>query len=88
MYQLLDKQQQTKLGKWVVAQDEIMLERQRISMSPQDFNHLTMNGQYPYYGASDGSLTYMITPTSLGDVVKVRHNATNEEIDLTDYDMW
>lgn len=88
MFQFLDKQQQIKLAQWNVEQDQIMLERQRISMSPQDFAHLTMNGQYPYYGASSGSLTYMITPTSLGDVVKVRHNATNEEIDLTDYDMW
>jgi len=42
----------------------------------------------PYYGATGGVLTYCFTPTSLGVIVKVRHGATSEELDLTDYESW
>ncbi len=33
-------------------------------------------------------LTYIITPTSIGMAVRVKHNGTKEEIDLTDYENW
>jgi hypothetical protein len=32
--------------------------------------------------------TYMFTPTSLGNVIEVRNNITNEKIDLTDFGSW
>ena len=39
-----------------------------------------------YYGAIGGQLTYSFTPNSLGCVVKVIHDITKEELDLTDYE--
>ena len=42
----------------------------------------------PYYGAIDGAYTFSFTPTTLGEVIKVRNELTKEEIDLTDYDLW
>jgi hypothetical protein len=41
-----------------------------------------------YCGAIGGRFTYMMTPTSLGTVCKVRDNLDGDEIDVTDYDMW
>ncbi len=32
--------------------------------------------------------TFMFTPTGLGTVTEVLDNATNEKIDLTDWDTW
>jgi hypothetical protein len=46
------------------------------------------DGQPPNYGASGGAYTYMLTPTSLGTVVKVKNNVTGNEVDLTDYLEW
>lgn len=42
----------------------------------------------PYYGAIGGAYTFIITPTSLGTVVKIEHAVTKETLDLTDYDGW
>lgn len=36
-------------------------------------------------GCSGGRYVYMICPTTLGTVLKVRDDITKEEIDLTDY---
>ena len=43
-----------------------------------------------YSGASGGRWTYTFTPTSLGTVIKVIDNLITEdnELDLTDYDIW
>lgn len=38
--------------------------------------------------AIGGQFTYSFTPTSLGDVVKVKCGFTGQEIDLSDYDSW
>lgn len=42
---------------------------------------------YPYTGAIGGELTFTFTPTSLGDVFKVKHYS-GLELNLTDYDSW
>jgi len=84
----LDVEQIEKINTWAEEQDRIVLERQRRTMTPEEFDHLTMNGQYPYYGAIGGGLTYSFTPTGLGVVVKITHNATNAVLDASDYDNW
>ena len=38
-----------------------------------------------YFGAIGGSYSFIFTPTSLGDIVKVKR-CDGYEIDLTDYD--
>lgn len=38
-----------------------------------------------YFGAIGGGYTFSFTPTSLGDIIKVKR-ADGFEIDLTDYD--
>lgn len=43
---------------------------------------------YPYTGAIGGQFTYLITPTSLGDIVVVEDAITNRELNLTDYEVW
>lgn len=42
----------------------------------------------PYEGAIGGGFTWHITPTSLGDVVKVDYSYTGDSIDLTEYSTW
>lgn len=41
-----------------------------------------------YGGAIGGSITFLFTTTSLGHVVRIRNNHTNEEVDVTDYSEW
>lgn len=41
-----------------------------------------------YTGVSGGRYTYVFTPTSLGCIVSVLDNVTNDKLDLTDYDLW
>lgn len=41
-----------------------------------------------YTGAIGGRLTYSFTPTSLGIIEKVFDSVTNDELDVTEYDLW
>jgi hypothetical protein len=43
---------------------------------------------YAYYGAIGGGFSFIYTPTSVGNVIKVMNSVTKEEIDLTDYGSW
>jgi hypothetical protein len=40
------------------------------------------------YGSIGGGVTYELTPTSVGMVIKVREFHTGEVLDLTDWDTW
>lgn len=42
----------------------------------------------PYYGETGGGLTWKITYTSIGTVIKCKEAITHDEIDLTEYDSW
>jgi hypothetical protein len=39
-------------------------------------------------GAIGGRVTFMLTQTSIGMVIKAKDNITDLEIDLTDYQSW
>jgi hypothetical protein len=41
-----------------------------------------------YTGAIGGRIEYLITPTGLGLIIKVRDAVTKSELDLTDYNDW
>jgi len=84
----LEPEQLAKIHEWSHAQDQIVIATQREKMSPEEFDHLTMNGDYAYYGAIGGELTYCFTPNGLGCVVVVRHSGTNAELDVSEYDSW
>lgn len=42
----------------------------------------------PYEGALGGGITFELTPSSLGYIIKARYDYTNDSIDLTEYDLW
>lgn len=84
----LDNEQKEKLAIWKEKLNKKIIEKQRETMSAEDFALLTDNGKYPYSGATGGSITYSFTPTSLGIVTIVTDGLTGESIDLTDYDSW
>lgn len=67
------------------CKDEL-LEKQRAEMSPEDFEHLTGNGTYPYSGAIGGGISYIFTPTSIGVGVSVE--VFGQKMDVTDLDSW
>ena len=48
----------------------------------------TLSFGCPYEGCSGGAVTYSFTPTTLGVAVVVRYALTNEELNVTDYDLW
>ena len=39
----------------------------------------------PYYGCSGGELVYTYCPTTIGVAMKVRHDVTGDELDLSDW---
>jgi hypothetical protein len=39
-----------------------------------------------YTGAIGGRFTYLMTPTSLGTIYKIRDNLDKTELDVTEYD--
>lgn len=82
----LTQTQQEKLNTWLAVQYKEKIEEQRRTMSARDFKMLTQNGKYPYTGAVGGGLTYCFTPTSLGVITVVKW--FENEIDLTEYEMW
>ena len=55
---------------------------------PDSFVEECWEDGYPYTGAIGGQFTFMITQTSLGPTLIVKDAITNEELNLTDYDMW
>lgn len=78
----LNLNQLEKFNKWAEEQDALVMGQQKGT----EFEELGCGG--PYYGCSGGQYTYMYTPTSLGGIYKIRHNLTENEIDLTDYENW
>lgn len=79
---------QAALEAFMDEQDKIVLEKQRKWLSKEEFQLYTMEGKYPYYGTIGGGYTYIITPTSLGNIVRVMNTVTHAEKDLTDYSAW
>jgi len=63
-----------KVSSWKEKQEQIFLSHQKRDTSPTTI--------------SDGALTYLITPTSKGYQIKVRHNVTKAILDLTDCNNW
>jgi hypothetical protein len=82
----ISHKQALKIQKWEKAIALQVVEQQKSTL--KNWEDLTMNGKYPYYGAIGGGLTYSFTPTALGTIVKVTHNYTNETLDVTDYAEW
>lgn len=80
--------QQKKLTEWLKVLDEKTIQIQKEQMIPEEWEELTCNGKYPYYGTSSGGVEYKFIPTGLGIILKVKHLFTGEEIDLTEYDYW
>lgn len=54
----------------------------------KEFNRMTNNGEYPYYGAIGYGIKYIFTPTGVGTIPVVQEHTTEEETNVTDYDNW
>ena len=85
IFEQFSEKQKEKLSEWAKEQDNIILEKQKLSTDPM-IREMAKSGAY--YGATGGAFTYSFTPTSLGTVMKVKHGLTNNEIDLTEYSEW
>lgn len=84
----LSQSQVEKLEKWREEVFKEAIEIQREKMSPEDFSLLTVDGEFPYYGAIGGGLTYSFIQTGLGVIATVKESITGKEIDLTNYNEW
>lgn len=84
----LTEAQNKLLNEFVDEQRAIAVEEQKKNLIgvPTSVTLACWEQGYPYTGAIGGDLTYLITPTSIGVIIKVRYNPTTEIIDLTDYD--
>lgn len=75
----LTTSQKNLFDNWMKEQDKKVVEKQKLGGWKHDF---------PNYGACGGAYTYLITPTSIGVVIKVKNCVTDEIIDLSDYEDW
>ena len=41
-----------------------------------------------YFSATGGAFTYIITPTGLGNIIKIKCNSCGKIKDITDEDSW
>lgn len=46
------------------------------------------DGKWPYAGAAGGSISFIFTPTGLGDCISVQCNHCNEIKSITDFEAW
>jgi hypothetical protein len=87
----LNETQAERVRKWLA--DEVYpkhIEKQRSTWTDEfsrDVAQSSWDLGFPYEGAIGGGITYEFTPTSLGEVVKVRYGS-EDVLDLTDYDEW
>ena len=72
-----------KVTAWKLKQDQIVYEKQMKEKN----SGIKLAGK-PDYGAIGGSITYSFTPTGLGCIIKVKHEYTGAELDLTDVEDW
>jgi hypothetical protein len=80
----LNAAQLAKLKAWEAEQDAEVLVRQRAEdHRNESFLATLAEAGIPYYGAVGGQVTFEFTPTSIGDLVKVRHSGTGAKLDLT-----
>ena len=75
----------TLLPKILEKSNEYWMQRMKDNVGR--FNSCTHNGTMPYYGTIGGGITFMFTPTGMGNVIRVRESFTKEETDITD-DNW
>lgn len=88
---IVTESQQEKIKIWAAEQDAIYLAKQREEVASgkvRGFAARLIAAGEPYYGAIGGELEYCFCPTSLGDVLVVKHNGTNAEINVTDFESW
>ena len=87
----LTDDQTIRLCQWTAEQNRLAVELQKAN-PPEGVSRELLEScweeGYAYGGAIGGSLTFMFTPTSLGDVTVVRDAFTGQEINLTDYEDW
>lgn len=88
----LNKNQAILLESWLEEQDKNSINKQKNELSLDDpfygiFKESWEQG-FPYSGAVGSDITYCFTPTSLGMIIKVKHQVSLNEIDLTEYDKW
>lgn len=84
----ISKSQKKKIQKFLYEQDQIVLKEQAENISFLFVEDLTDNNLLPYYGSIGASYTIMITPTSLGNIIKIKHEWTKEILDITEYEKW
>lgn len=63
--------------------------KQKAEVVNPDFAHTSSwELGFPYHGAIGGGVTFELTGTSLGYVVKATYGPLNKTIDLTEYESW
>lgn len=77
----LNEKQVAKYRAWRQEKDAAVLAAQKIE--GKRGIPLIDGDEAPYYGAIGGAYTFKFTPTSIGDIVVVKH-ADGEELDLSD----
>lgn len=83
----LNQQQIELLNDWLTSVIDKIDQKYRSTRDIALAEHFKERGQV-YAGVIGGNLSFTVTPTSLGTVIKVTESITGETLDLSDYDNW
>lgn len=88
----LDEDQVQQYNDWTREQNILAIKKQKENSYARSA-HITVMKEswdmgYPYGGAIGGAETWMITHTSIGTIIKIKHTFTENVLDLTDYNSW
>jgi len=86
-FTITDREQQ-QIDKWLETLKPQIIEKQKQTFSSTGYATLTNNGTEPYYGPINGGITFMFIPTGIGTIKIVKEALTNEELDLTNYNLF
>lgn len=81
----LTTEQITKLNNWLIDVNSRAAEKQYLE---RRFIETGRPIRLPLQGCTGGGLTFSISGSSIGYVVKVTASVTGETIDLSDYEYW
>lgn len=78
-----------KLDEWLKEMDAKAVEKQKVEYEKPNQSMVVMwELGHPYFGAIHADVTYIVTPTSMGPIIKARYDYLDEELDLTEYELW
>lgn len=84
---VLNEDQKQKLEDFIAEQEKVAIDRERRGVA-RTYSTPSLAPGTPYSASIGGDVTYEITPTGVGPIIKVRYLQTGSVLNLTDFNSW